>query len=461
MNEHLTTSFVASTMREYGYQVIEGPDTAISGGAADSRLVVAGDLFTAFPGEHSDGNAFVAEALANGAIAAICERAPEGEWAEKTIVVAPDATKAVGELAHAWRMECGPRVVGITGTVGKTTAKELTAAALATHFRTHRSGGNFNSREGLPLALMSLRRDHEVSVLEMGMDSAGEIAYLCGIAEPQVGVVLNIGLTHISKLGSVEAIAAEKLSLPRWLPESGTAVLNIDDERIAAAVAGLSCKTITFGCEDDSTSPDLMWYDAKPTGLFGMRFWVGYEGIARRSHSPIPGEHTMPAAAAAIGVCLALGMNLTQAANAVRKSDAPGRARIVENARGATIIDDRYNASPASVGGALRMLKTLEGRHIALIGRMAELGEFEVEEHKRAGEIAAANVDMLVTFGAACEGLAEAARGAGLHDVRWFATKEEAADDVLREMREGDTVLVKASRGEALESVLPVLEGAR
>src|SRR5689334_5601201 len=178
MNE-LTTAYVAAQMRARGYNVREGPGTPVTGGAADSRKVAPGDLFTAFPGENSDGNGFVAEALQNGAVAAICERAPGGDWPDRTIVVAPDATRAVGELAHAWRMECGPRVVGITGTVGKTTAKEMTAATLARRWRTHKSGGNFNSREGLPLALMSLRRDHQVSVLEMGMDSPGEIAYLC------------------------------------------------------------------------------------------------------------------------------------------------------------------------------------------------------------------------------------------------------------------------------------------
>ncbi|MEX1103757.1 MAG: Mur ligase family protein, partial [Dehalococcoidia bacterium] len=175
MNGHLTTSIVAAEMRARGYEVHEGPDLQIEGGAADSRSVRAGELFTGFHGEHADGNDFVADALRNGAVAAICERMPEGEWPEKTIVIAPDARKAVGELARAWRMTCAPTVVGITGTVGKTTCKDITAAVLGARFRTHKSEGNLNSREGLPLALLSLQRDHEVSVLELAMDSPGEI----------------------------------------------------------------------------------------------------------------------------------------------------------------------------------------------------------------------------------------------------------------------------------------------
>ena len=223
MTEHLTTTFVAATMRAHGYLVVAGPEAEINGGAADSRLVRAGDLFTAFPGERLDGNRFVADALANGAVAAICQRVPQGDFPDKTIVVAPDATRAVGELANAWRRECNPRVVGITGTVGKTTTKDLTAAAVGGAFKTHKSAGNFNSREGLPLALMSLRRDHQVSILELAMDSIGEILYLCEIAEPEIGVVLNVGLTHVEKLGTIEAIQREKLTLARYLPESGTA----------------------------------------------------------------------------------------------------------------------------------------------------------------------------------------------------------------------------------------------
>lgn len=457
MSEHLSTSFVARTMRQHGYLVIEGPETDVTGGAADSRAVQPGDLFTAFPGENEDGNRFVADALRNGAVAAICERVPNESFPGKTIVVAPGATRAVGELASAWRLECNPRVVGITGTVGKTTTKDLTAAAVAAGFNTHKSAGNFNSREGLPLALMSLRRDHQVSVLEMAMDSLGEILYLCEIAEPEVGVVMNVGLTHIEKLGSIEAIQREKLTLARYLPQSGTAILNADDFRIAPVASELRCTVISFGF---APAASLRPVNVVNRGLLGVSFDVSYQSESAAVDSPLPGEHTVPAALAAIGVCLALGMDLRQAAEAVSASAQGGRSRVVTGHAGATIIDDRYNSSPDSLAGALRMLRGLSGRRIAFLGRMAELGEFELEQHRLAGDVAAESADILVCVGETCRAMAEAASESGLDDVRWFATKEEAAANVRAILLQGDMVLVKASRGEAFETILPLLEGA-
>jgi len=457
MSEQLTTSFVAETMRARGYRVIDGPDGDVTGGAADSRNVRPGDLFTAFPGENTDGNEYVAQALANGAIAAICEHAPEGEWPGRTIVVAPDATRAVGELAQAWRRECRTPVVGITGTVGKTTAKGLTSAVLSQRFRTHKSEGNFNSREGLPLAIMSLRRDDEVSVLEMGMDSAGEIAYLCGIAQPVVGIVLNIGLTHISKLGSVEAIAREKLALPRFLAETGTAVLNADDPRIAGVADEISARAITFG---KTESANLLCGPVTDHGLAGTTFDVSFEGNTARVDSPLAGEHTVPAALAAIGAALAMGMSLEEAASAVSNSNAAGRARVLPGLNDSTIIDDRYNSSPASLTGALGMLAGLPGRRIALLGRMAELGDFEEAEHRAAGRIAATSCDVLAAAGEECRVLIEAAQGFGHADAHWFHAREEAAAYVRDQLRAGDYVLVKASRGAAFETILPMLGAA-
>ncbi len=452
----MTTAFVARQMSNRGYRVIEGPAVPVTGGAADSRRVRPGDLFTAFPGENVDGNLFVAEALANGAVAAICERPPDSIPPGKTVVVAPSATTAAGELAHAWRCECGPRVVGITGTVGKTTAKDLTAAALALRFRTHSSEGNLNSREGLPLALMSLRRDHEVSVLEMGMDSPGEIVELCDIAEPEVGVVLNIGLTHVSKLGSIEAIAEEKLSLARWLPPSATAVLNAGDPRIAAAIPGLRARVISFG---ESETAALRRGPVEGLGLEGTRFPVSFAGASAEVRCHIPGVHVVPGALAAIGACLALGMTLGEAAEAVDCAETEGRIRVLHSDTGAVILDDRYNSSPASLAGALHMLGGLSGRRIAFIGRMAELGDFEEEEHRRAGEIVAETCDILIAVGEPCRWTAEEAQATGLDDARWFEDKDEAAAAVRALLRPGDHVLVKASRSQAFETVLPLLEG--
>ena len=425
MSDNLTTGFVAEAMERRGYAVQRGSDVPVTGGAADSRNVRDGDLFTAFPGENADGNRFVADALTNGAVAAICERAPEGDWPGKTIVVAPDATHAVGELAHEWRQAWGGPVVGITGTVGKTTAKELIAAALASRFDTHKSEGNFNSRQGLPLAIMSLRRSHEVSVLEMGMDSAGEIAYLCGIAEPAVGVVLNIGLTHVSKLGSIEAITVEKLSLARALPQAGTAVLNADDERVAAGKSGLRCNVLTFG---RSEAADIRADAIQSRGLHGTTFTARMGGRTAEVQSPLPGEHVVPAALAALGVCLAQGLSFEDAAAAVSATRTSGHMRVVELAGGITVIDDRYNA----LGGPSGFL----GAPISDEERLSLPSPVHVRIYEHGA------IYSIVTWPP---------------DVRWFETKEAAAEELAREVRAGDTVLVKASRGEAFETILPQL----
>ena len=458
MSQHLSTAIVAEEMARRGYRVLAGPAVDVTGGAADSRLVQPGDLFCAFPGEETDGNLYVADALRAGAVAAICSRRPEGEWPGKTIVVAPDTTRAAGELAHAWRKTCDPQVVGITGTVGKTTAKEMTAATLADRFRTHRSAGNLNSREGLPLALLSLRRDHEVSVLELAMDSPGEIGDLCRIAEPRIGAVLNVGLTHVSKLGSIEAIQREKLDLARNLPADGCAILNGDDPRVASVAPELKCQVMTFG---ESESATLRRGPVTENGLLGTSFDVTYADSTERVTAPLPGAHTVPAVLTAMAAAISLGRTLRGAASAVYHANVDGRARVLKAASGATIIDDRYNSSPASLAGALLMLRGLSGRRIAFLGRMAELGEHEVEEHRKAGEIAAASCDIIFCSGETCRPLAEAARAAGHTDVRWFPTRDEAAAEAAAILREGDIVLVKASRGEAFEAAIPVLEGRR
>lgn len=461
MSAVLTTAFAAEEMRRRGYTVLEGPDTPIENGVADSRNVRPGDLFCAFPGEETDGNLYVPAALQAGAAAVVCSRPPQGDYPDQTIIVAPDTTRAIAELARAWRDYCNPRVVGITGTVGKTTAKDLTATALATRFRTHRSKGNLNSREGLPLALLSLHRDHEVSVLEIAMDSKGEIRYLSSIAKPEIGVVLNIGLTHVSKLGSIEAIAEEKLSLVRGLASWGTAIINADDPRVSASREGLPCRVISFGATASGEGA-LRYENPTDKGLEGTEFDVSFEDASAHARSPLPGLHTIPAALTAIASGLALGLTLEDAVGALATATMDeGRMQIRRAVNGATILDDRYNSSPASLAGALRVLAGRPTPRIALLGRMAELGEHEEDEHHAAGRIAAECCDTLIGVGEPCRLLVNAAEAAGLSDVHWFEEKDDAAAFAVSRLTPEASILVKASRSQAFETIIPVLEGAR
>ncbi len=452
----MTTGFVARVMRDRGYDVSAGPDVSVRGGTADSRNVGEGDLFAAYPGESTDGNLYVEDALRAGAGTVVCNRPVEGDWPDRTVVVVPSTVKAMGELATAWRAQWHGTVAGITGTVGKTTAKELTADTLSARFRTHRSAGNFNSAEGLPLALLTLTADHEVSVLEMGMDRPGEIAELCHMARPAVGVVLNVGLTHVEKLGSIEAIREEKLSLVRALPLDGVAVLNGDDPRVGPEAGRLKCRTITFGTGEGNTLRASQLFE---DGLDGTRMRLAYGGGSIEARSPLAGLHTVPAALAAVACGIALGMTLREAADALGAARTAGRMKTTKGKNGSTILDDRYNSSPASLAGSLRLLGTRQaGPRIALLGKMAELGEHEEAEHRAAGLIAARCCDVLVAVGEPARALIEAARGAGHGDAHWFALKDEAAAFVATRLTPGATVLVKASRSQAFETLLPALE---
>ncbi len=451
----MTTGFLARTMRDRGYEVTAGPDVELTDGFADSRQVTPGSLWAAFRGDTHDGNDFLEGALERGAAAVIAERAPAGAWPGRTIVVAPDTRKALAEAGSAWLQHVGPKVVGITGTVGKTTAKELTAAVLSANNEVHRSKENFNSYEGLPLALVTLREGTEIAVLELAMDRPGEIRELCELVKPEIGVVLNIGLTHAAKLGSIEAIAEEKLSLPRWLPETGTAVLNADDLRVIAVGDELRCRVLSFGMAEDA---DLRATEVVSEGLEGTRFTVRFEGETLPAHTPLPGLHTLPAALTALAVAHACGMELAAAVEAL--AEAPYKGRLVRRAghNGSTLLDDRYNSSPASLEGALRMLGETKGRRLALLGTMAELGEAERSEHCRLGRVAAASCDVLAAIGEPCRVLIESALEAGLSSARWFADRDEAAAWIREQLKPGDTLLVKASRSQAFEQVIPLLE---
>jgi UDP-N-acetylmuramoyl-tripeptide--D-alanyl-D-alanine ligase len=452
----MTTTWLATTMAEFGYEVLPGPDRPIAGGSADSRTLEPGQLFAAFRGETMDGNLFTVEALRAGAAAVIAERHPGAATGDATVVIVDDTRTAVARMGRAWRRHCGTLVTGITGTVGKTTAKELIASTLSRWHRTHRSPGNLNSREGLPLALCSLTGEHDISVLELAMDSPGEIVELCEICEPVVGVVLNIGLTHVSKLGSVDAIAREKLSLARWLPPDGTAVLNVDDPRIAEAVPSIRARVITFG---QAGTAALQASDVHDDGLDGVSFRLRHGGRCVQARTPLPGVHVLPAALAATGVALALGHSLAEAADAVAVADAPGRMVVRHATKGATILDDRYNASPASMAGALELLRGRPGRRIALLGRMAELGDYETGEHQRIGTLTASCTDVVLAVGEPCRALIDSAVAAGHRDAHWFADKDEAARLATSLLGPGCTLLLKASRSQAFETLLPVLLG--
>jgi UDP-N-acetylmuramoyl-tripeptide--D-alanyl-D-alanine ligase len=439
-----------------------GSAVSIRGASVDSRHVTPGSIFVALRGERTDGHAFVADAIHAGAVAALVERPldlPEGVDAPQLVV--PDALRALQDLAAWWRARHAVRVVGITGSTGKTIAKEIVADVLSRELVTLRNEGNLNSETGLPMTLVRLRPDHEAAVLEMSMYTVGEIARLAEIAQPEIGVVLGVHPTHLERAGSIERIAEAKAELPRALPRDGLAVLNADDPRVAAMRDVTPASVTTFGLGPDA---DVRATEVVSNGLDGTEFTLEAPWGTRRLRSATPGRHLVPHALAAAAVAQRLGIGIEEVERELAAgSRAAHRMTIVEARSGATLVDDTYNASPLSVAAALAFLAETPvrsaGRRIAVLGDMLELGADEQRLHREIGVRAASTADALVTVGPRGRWIAEGARAAGATIVRETDDPAEAVALLERELAPGptDLVLLKASRGIGLDRAVELL----
>jgi UDP-N-acetylmuramoyl-tripeptide--D-alanyl-D-alanine ligase len=438
----------------------------VAGASVDSRHVLPGSLFVALPGERDDGHRFVADAIAAGAVAALVAR-PDvisvgGDRShDAALVLVSNPLHAFQELAAWWRSRSAVRVVGITGSTGKTLTKEVVADVLSRGHRVLRNEGNLNSESGLPMTLLRLEPEDELAVLEMSMYTVGEIARLAEIARPEVGVVLAVHPTHLERTGSIERIARAKAELPASLPADGLAVLNADDPRVASMRSVTRAAVRTFGLGAGS---DVRAAEVVGRGLAGTEFLLVTPWGSRRVVSANPGRHLVPHALAAAAVAERYGIPLDEVAAALAAgSGAPHRMALVESSSGATVVDDTYNASPVSVGAALDFVSETplpDGRRrLAVLGDMLELGPDEERLHRQVGTQAAAIVDRLLTVGPRGRWIAEAARSAGLGHVATADDVEEAAMLVDRELAPaaGDLLLVKGSRGMELDRLVEML----
>ncbi|HEX2193890.1 MAG TPA: UDP-N-acetylmuramoyl-tripeptide--D-alanyl-D-alanine ligase [Candidatus Limnocylindria bacterium] len=438
--------------------------TSFSTAAVDSRHVLPGCCFVALRGERTDGHLFVAEAIANGASVVLVERAVGvNARPDVALVHVPNTLVALQELAAWWRSRSAVRVVGITGSTGKTVAKEIVADVLATTLEVLRNEGNLNSETGLPMTLLRLEPAHQAAVLEMSMYTEGEIARLAEIARPEVGVVLAVHPTHLERAGSLEAIARAKSELPAALPPDGLAVLNADDPRVAAMRGVTRAEVCTFGLGHEA---DIRGEDVASLGLAGTVFTLRTPWGTRRVRSGTPGRHLVPHALAAAAVADRMGVSLDDVERGLAAgSRAAHRMEVTEASSGATLIDDSYNASPVSVGAALEFLAETpippRRRRLAVLGDMLELGPDEERLHRGIGAKAASVLDGLVTVGERGRWIAEAARAAGLDRVATATDAADAVDVLDRELAPsvGDLVLVKGSRGIELDRVVEALAG--
>lgn len=437
--------------------------TSFSTAAVDSRHVTPGCCFVALGGERTDGHLHVAEAVRGGATVLLIERPVEvPPSADVARVAVPDTLTALQDLAAWWRARFPARVVGVTGSTGKTIAKEIIADVLSTTLRTLRNEGNLNSETGLPMTLLHLDERHEVAVLEMSMYTEGEIARLAEIARPEVGVVLSVHPTHLERAGSIDAIARAKSELPASLSRDGLAVLNADDRRVAAMAEVTAAKVLTFGLGSSAT---VRAEDVESNGVGGTTFTLVAPWGTRRVRSGTPGRHLVPHALAAAVVGEWMGVPFDEVATAIGTgSRAPHRMAIGETASGAVLVDDTYNASPESVAAALDFLADTPvraGMRYAVLGDMLELGPDEERLHREIGSRAAAIVDALVAVGERGRWIAEAARAAGLARVATAEDARDAVDVVERELAPsiGDVLLVKGSRGVELDRLVTALLG--
>jgi UDP-N-acetylmuramoyl-tripeptide--D-alanyl-D-alanine ligase len=428
-----------------------GEDVEVSGVAIDSRKVRSGDLFVALSGEHADGHDFLAQAFDGGAAGAIVQR--EGEHAGPVVVV-DDTGRTLLELAADERRGLQATVVGITGSTGKTSVKDLTSAVLAIRFRVHASPRSFNTEVGVPLTLLTAETEADVVVCEMGSRGRGHITVLTNAARPHVGVVTNVGLAHMEMFGSRQAVADAKAELVEALPEDGIAVLNADDPVVRMFNERTRARVLRFGTAKDADvrAEDLtLDRDGRPS--FTMVTPAGTE----RVELSVAGEHMAWNALAAAACGVGLGLTAGECAAGLKEARiSPWRMQVLETPSGLRILNDAYNANPASTAAALRAARVMtgSGRCIAVLGEMAELGSIAADEHERVGELVARlGVERLVTVGEAAHAIAISAVREGVEPdrVTQCSTVEEALEAILSDLRPDDLVLVKASRAVGLE----------
>jgi UDP-N-acetylmuramoyl-tripeptide--D-alanyl-D-alanine ligase len=457
------TLTIADITGAIGGRLLSGDGgAAVSGISIDTRTIAPGELYVAIRGERLDGHDFVEAALTAGAAGAVINRPmghlPPAAVAGRALIVVPDTTGALQRLARWVRRRSGARVVAVTGSAGKTTTKDVTAAFLGLRHQVLRSSGNLNNHIGLPLSLLGLRHGAEVAVVELGMNHAGEISRLVAIAEPDVRVWTNVAEVHLEFFASVEAIADAKAEILEGATGRATLVANADDPRVVARAAGFAGTLVTFGVAQGAT---VRAAEIESLGIDGMAARVDAGGETVRIRVPLLGRGNLQNVLAGIAVARLFDVPLDEVAErAASLRPAAHRGDVIRLAGGVTVVDDAYNSNPRALEGALAVVagERRFARRAAVLGEMRELGESAVALHEACGRAAAASgLSLLVTVGGtAARAMGRAAIEAGMPGGQvWHAdTSVEAADIAAREVHAGDLVLVKGSRGVTTERVV-------
>lgn len=429
--------------------------------STDSRSVPPGALFFALKGERFDGHDFASEAVAKGAVGVVVARPVSGLPKEAAALLVPDVRAALGDLARYVREKAGVFVVGVTGSTGKTSTKDILAALLGVRYRVHATTGNLNNEIGVPLTLLGLSPGHEVAVIEMAMRGPGEIAALARIARPNAAVITNVGETHLERLGSVAAIAAAKGEILDYVPPEGFAVLHVESPYILEQAKRCRGRVIFFGTTEKAAVRLLEYRPVDGAGCFK----VAAAGEVEEYFLPFPGQHTALNAVAAIAVARELGLCPEEIRTGLKHVKLSAMRLEIKECGSLKILNDAYNANPASMRAALQVLAEIGRgkRRVAVLGDMLELGTRALEAHREVGAAAATVADVVVAVGELARGIAEGAVAGGLPPARVISCPDVAAavEALARILYGGEVVLVKASRGMRLERVVEALCAAR
>ena len=452
-----------------------GDEPVLSSVVVDSREAIRGSLFVALAGENTNGHEFISDAFAKGAIAALVEQAPAAgharidlrqfgnkaidKW-DKTLpvlIIVEDSLASLQQAAQAWRAQFNLQVIGITGSVGKSSTKELASSVLGQRYCTFKSPGNRNSIIGLPPALFDLRPEHERAILEMGMYTTGEIVRLCEITEPKIGVVTMIGPVHLERAKTMETIVAAKRELIEALPPDGTAILNRDDDRVMEMADHTNAQIFTYGLDRRA---DLWADNIQSMGLSGIRFTLHHHDEALTLSVPILGRHSVHTALRATAIGLVENLSWEEIATGLGETTlAEFRLVAVPGPRHSIIIDDTYNSSPASALAALNLRSVGVGRRMAVRGDMWERGWADVDASRRGGRRAADVAKVLIGVGPRAQIIVEEARKIGMPsaDVHWVKEATAAIPLLEKMIQKGDAILIKGSLGMRLDRIVSAI----
>ena len=425
------------------------------GYSIDSRTVTFGDLFIALPGERFDGHDFVVSALEKGAVAALVQPGRAIPADSRRLLYVEDTLRALQSLGAAARRLWGKPLLAVTGSAGKTTTKEILAHVLSTRFRVMKSTGNLNNHIGLPLQLLKLEPEHDLAVVEMGMNHAGEIHTLGTLAHHDLAVVTCVAPVHLEFFGSLADIARAKYEMIETLHPGGVAVLNADDDYVSQFGRNFKGKVVTFGIH---RAADVGAQNIRLAGVSGSQFELVAGSVREAATLPLVGEHNIYNALAATAAAMERGVPPSEAVAALATMVAGDKRGQVLSFAGATIISDSYNSNPNALKAMIDTLASMKAeRRILVAGEMLELGPTAEALHRECGRHAAdKKIDVVIGVRGLAQALAEAACGAGIQS-QFLETPEQAGEWLARHLRPGDAVLLKASRGVKLERALEVL----